>query len=90
MCVCVQAGASGAPLEPLRPAQGYMGLRNGGATCYMNSVLQQLFMQPRIRALVLGCPPTPPEEAAGSVFAQLQVRAPQRQLCGFVCDCMWA
>ena len=31
-----------------------MGLKNGGATCYMNAVFQQLFMQPSIRALVLG------------------------------------
>lgn len=68
-----KAGAGGAPLEALRPTHGYVGLRNGGATCYMNSVLQQLFMQPRIRALVLACVPTSPEEAPGSVFAQLQV-----------------
>ncbi|KAF5834809.1 hypothetical protein DUNSADRAFT_8393 [Dunaliella salina] len=67
-----KAGAGGAPLEALRPTHGYVGLRNGGATCYMNSVLQQLFMQPRIRALVLACVPAPPEETPNSVFAQLQ------------------
>ena len=28
---------------------GFVGLRNGGATCYMNSVMQHLYMQPDIR-----------------------------------------
>lgn len=32
---------------------GFCGLKNAGATCYMNSVLQQLFMVPSIRVGIL-------------------------------------
>eukprot|EP00045_Choanoeca_perplexa_P018410 m.291041 g.291041 ORF g.291041 m.291041 type:complete len:3212 (-) comp17811_c0_seq4:1418-11053(-) len=34
----------------------HVGLRNGGATCYMNSVLQQLYMQPMLRYALLEVP----------------------------------
>lgn len=33
---------------------GFVGLKNAGATCYMNSVLQQLFMVENIKRGVLG------------------------------------
>ncbi|WIA22029.1 hypothetical protein OEZ85_004379 [Tetradesmus obliquus] len=58
--------------RPLRAPGQYMGLKNGGATCYMNAVFQQLFMQPAIRAGVLGAAAVEPSEAPDSVFAQLQ------------------
>jgi len=51
-----------------------VGLKNAGATCYMNAVFQQLFMQPSIRALVLGAREAPPAERDASVFHQLQAR----------------
>lgn len=60
-------------IEPLRQPGSFCGLKNGGATCYMNSVIQQLFMQPRVRALMLGARPVPREEQADSLFAQLQL-----------------
>ena len=41
---------------------GYVGLRNGGATCYMNSVIQQLFMTPGVPESVLGVQEDQPDE----------------------------
>ena len=36
-----------------RSSAGFVGLKNGGATCYMNSVLQQLNMAPGVTESVL-------------------------------------
>ncbi|XP_057299797.1 ubiquitin carboxyl-terminal hydrolase 24-like isoform X2 [Hydractinia symbiolongicarpus] len=54
-----------------RPMNGFVGLKNAGATCYMNSILQQLYMQPGLRESLLKiddvkCPKT------DNVFYQLQ------------------
>lgn len=40
------------PVGP-RPLKGFVGLKNAGATCYMNSILQQLYMVENIRVGIL-------------------------------------
>lgn len=42
-----------APAVEGRCASGYVGLKNGGATCYMNSVLQQLYLVPGVAEDIL-------------------------------------
>lgn len=59
-----------------RQPSGFVGLKNAGATCYMNAVFQQLFMQPSIRALVLGAREEAPAERIDSTFYQLQASGP--------------
>ncbi|VDM41159.1 unnamed protein product [Toxocara canis] len=46
------------PAFALRTPNSYVGLKNGGATCYMNSVFQQIFMIEPLRTAVLNanCP----------------------------------
>ncbi|XP_065657355.1 ubiquitin carboxyl-terminal hydrolase 24 isoform X3 [Hydra vulgaris] len=41
------------PSVSLRPVNGFVGLKNAGATCYMNSILQLLYMQPGIKETIL-------------------------------------
>jgi uncharacterized UBP type Zn finger protein len=37
----------------IKQASGYAGLKNFGCTCYMNSLLQQLYMNPYLRKQIL-------------------------------------
>lgn len=65
------------PILP-RPYKGFCGLKNAGATCYMNSVLQQLFMVPSIRYGILsasGATNDPNEDFSGECDVSVSVAA---------------
>ena len=52
---CVTRPTPALPGPSSSTCSAFAGLQNGGATCYMSSVFQQLFMQPIIRCGLLGC-----------------------------------
>ena len=41
--------------EDIKSTSGFVGLVNQGATCYMNSIMQQFFMNPYFRSGVFSC-----------------------------------
>ena len=51
---------------------GYVGLKNLGATCYLNALVQQLFIVPEFRTRIIelpvlpGGPPSPPEKGSAA------------------------
>ena len=54
-----------------KAATGYVGIRNLGCICYMNSMLQQFFMMPHVRAGILSVEDAA-DDHADSVLYQLQ------------------
>ncbi|XP_050309267.1 probable ubiquitin carboxyl-terminal hydrolase FAF-X isoform X2 [Anthonomus grandis grandis] len=59
-----------------RPFRGFVGLKNAGATCYMNSVLQQLYMVENIKQGLLaaeGAATDPNEDFTGEERMDLDI-----------------
>lgn len=52
------------PAEESRSECGYVGLANLGATCYMASCMQHLYMMPGARAAVLAADPAASRHSA--------------------------
>jgi ubiquitin C-terminal hydrolase len=59
-------------LDSFRSLDGYCGLLNGGATCYMNATFQQLYMMPRLRRLLLTAPMEESQDKSSPVFETLR------------------
>jgi len=54
----MSARAKGVPKPPLpRAASNFVGLQNQGATCYLNALLQCLFLTPELRCGLFGIDP---------------------------------
>ena len=68
-CTIAQTEWEYMPAVGQRPHNGFVGLKNAGATCYMNSVLQQLFMIKGIRNFILSIE-TPPIRASLAVAGE--------------------
>jgi len=65
------AGGSDGQTRSGRNSSKYSGLRNQGCTCYMNSVLQQLFMMPELRQSMCSAPlPASVRASGGAVSAK--------------------
>ena len=54
-----------------RAVCNYVGLKNAGATCYMNSVIQQLFLVPGIKETLLSVDDEDADEE--TLFFQFQM-----------------
>ena len=56
-----------------------MGLKNAGATCYMNSVIQQIFLIPGIKETLLSIEDEESDE--DTLFFQFQMVMGHLQVC---------
>jgi ubiquitin C-terminal hydrolase len=72
--------------QPPAARTGYVGLKNQGATCYMNSMLQALFCTPAFRRLVYEMPTTGAEDPATSIPLCLQRLFCRMQVSGVACS----
>lgn len=55
-----------------RSESGYVGLKNMTNTCYINSVMQQLYMIPEIRQAILSAPSEVKEDEEPTVLYETQ------------------
>jgi ubiquitin C-terminal hydrolase len=61
------------PAAEDKSCTGYVGLKNMGATCYMNALLQQFYMMPKLRADLLSIDdPNPEPNLEDNLLYQLQ------------------
>ena len=72
-------------ISAVKPSRRYTGLSNQGATCYMNSLLQTLYMSPEFRRVLFTYYRFNPNgdcEASQSIPFQLQILFAQMQSSG--------
>jgi ubiquitin carboxyl-terminal hydrolase 7 len=69
-----------------KSATGYVGLKNQGATCYMNSMLQSFFCTPAFRRFVFEIPTTGMEDVSKSIPLCLQRLFAKMQLGDEACS----
>ncbi|KYK55829.1 hypothetical protein DCS_07793 [Drechmeria coniospora] len=65
--------------KALRSASGYVGLRNLSNTCYLNSLMTQLFMNPAFRCFILGVPTRDPTNSQHLLFHTQKIFAFMQQ-----------
>lgn len=53
---------------------GFVGLKNGGATCYMNSVIQQMFMIPGVVDSVLSVDDSDENNEDTKTYARVNIK----------------
>lgn len=63
------------PVDSRKSPSGFVGLVNQGATCYQNSVLQQLFMAPQLRDWILHSP-----GVLGSIVSSNKAASPSQNM----------
>ena len=60
-------------MDSEKSSTGYVGIKNLGCICYMNSLFQQLFMVSSLRYSLLQVPETPSADKDENMFYQLQL-----------------
>ena len=69
---CLRGSVAPDPTQPI--SRTYVGLKNPGFTCHMNTVLQAMYHTPEFRSGLLACAQTglpPTGKAVQTIFARL-------------------